>query len=257
MSVEVLAVSQPPPPGRWPGQPGPPYGPAGAPPPQYPGPPEPGGAPSWDRLFAPDDELTMVRPRPVRGGGRSRRPLWFGLAAVVAVVVIVLLIVLVSRSGGSSSESPASPTTTPTPSATADPQAGRDLQRSLPKGYPAGACEPDATPDGALAAVSCGANTDPGGPRAATYTLFGDDVALDQALAGVVAEVRTVICPGNIQSPGPWRRNATPEKVSGTLFCGQDGDRAIVAWTDVEKQTLNRVEGQDLPALYTWWSSHS
>jgi len=25
--------------------------------------------------------------------------------------------------------------------------------------------------------------------------------------------------PGNIQSPGPWRRNATPQQVSGTLVC--------------------------------------
>jgi hypothetical protein len=28
-----------------------------------------------------------------------------------------------------------------------------------------------------------------------------------------------VTCPGNIQSPGPWRRNATPQQVSGTLVC--------------------------------------
>jgi hypothetical protein len=37
-----------------------------------------------------------------------------------------------------------------------------------------------------------------------------------------------VTCPGNIQSPGPWRRNATPQQVSGTLVCSYG--LAAVTW---------------------------
>jgi hypothetical protein len=50
--------------------------------------------------------------------------------------------------------------------------------------------------------------------------LFEDDAALDAAFGAVVGNTRVVNCPGNIQSPGAWRRNATPQQVTGTLVCG-------------------------------------
>ena len=40
-----------------------------------------------------------------------------------------------------------------------------------------------------------------------------------RAFGAVVGDMQVVNCPGNIQSPGAWRRNATPQLVSGTLVC--------------------------------------
>ncbi|HWY01206.1 MAG TPA: hypothetical protein VNY55_15395 [Mycobacterium sp.] len=40
-----------------------------------------------------------------------------------------------------------------------------------------------------------------------------------------------ITCPGIIQSPGPWRRNATPQQVSGTLVCSYRDGLAAVTWT--------------------------
>lgn len=73
--------------------------------------------------------------------------------------------------------------------------------------------------------------------------------------------VSVVTCPGNIQSPGPWRRNATPQQVSGTLVCGVQQDRPTLAWTDDIALLLGVVRADDkgptMDRLYAWWSSHS
>jgi hypothetical protein len=70
-----------------------------------------------------------------------------------------------------------------------------------------------------------------------------------------------VNCPGNIQSPGPWRRNATPQQVSGTLVCGLQASRPTLAWTDDIVLLLGVVRadatGPTLDQLYAWWSTHS
>jgi hypothetical protein len=70
-----------------------------------------------------------------------------------------------------------------------------------------------------------------------------------------------MVCPPNIQSPGPWRRNDSPTVVRGTLFCGVQEGRPVVAWTNEEKLLLGVVRadppGPPLEGLYAWWSSHS
>ncbi len=109
--------------------------------------------------------------------------------------------------------------------------------------------------------AECGINSDPGGPTAAIFTLAVDKPALDAGLAGAIRPDSVVICPGNIQSPGPWRRNATPEQVSGTLVCGVQRDIPTVAWSDDQRLLLAVVRsdppGPALDQLYAWWSSHS
>jgi hypothetical protein len=131
----------------------------------------------------------------------------------------------------------------------------------VPKGYPGGSCAPVDPPKDALAQVDCRANVDSGGPSSASYTLVRDPAALNAAFDAVVAANSVVTCPGNIQSPGPWRRNATPDRVSGTLFCGFDRDSPTVAWTDDARLLLSTVRsdqnGPNLDQLYAWWSSHS
>ena len=112
-----------------------------------------------------------------------------------------------------------------------------------------------------MAKVGCTQNTDAGGPPASTFTSFEDVAALQTAFGAVVADMRVVNCPGNIQSPGAWRRNATPQLVSGTLVCGYRGGVPTLAWTDNGKLMLASVDGAEkgpnLDQLYVWWSSHS
>lgn len=196
-----------------------------------------------------------------------------GLVAVAAVIGLVFWLVNRSPSDGDAQRTggTAAPTTTPesvTASETATEQAPtRDagaearLMRMLPPGYPPGACKPADPQPGSVAIVNCGNNIDPSGPPSATYLVTRDRAALDAAFGAAVRPDAVVTCPGNIQSPGPWRRNATPQKVSGTLVCGVQDGVPTVAWTDTERMLVSVVRsdspGPTLDQLYQWWSSHS
>ena len=155
---------------------------------------------------------------------------------------------------------PAPPTPT-TPSLVPAAAAEAELQALLPAGFPTGACTPEAAvPPGVLGALTCGPNTDPGGPIRARYTLAADRAALENQFQDVLAETRQQDCPGRIQSPGPWRKNATPGQQAGTLYCGtRDDGSAVLAWTDTARSLLAVIDdpagAQD--TNYTWWSSHS
>jgi hypothetical protein len=91
--------------------------------------------------------------------------------------------------------------------------------------------------------------------------LAADKAALDAAFREITSAPGRVTCPGNIQSPGPWRRNATPTQVAGALYCAIQDGRPTVAWTDDAHLLLNvarsAVDGPTLEQIYAWWSSHS
>jgi hypothetical protein len=131
----------------------------------------------------------------------------------------------------------------------------------LPPGYARSSCQPAETEPGGLATLSCDTNTDPGGPPVAEYTLFPNNAALSAAFDRLVATSSQLICPGNIQSPGPWRRNRSPEKEAGILFCGNRSDRPTIIWSDQERLLLSVVQsnsgGPTLEQLYEWWPQHS
>jgi hypothetical protein len=95
----------------------------------------------------------------------------------------------------------------------------------------------------------------------ARFLLAAPGADLQVLLRSSLAGAEVVTCPGRIQSPGPWRRNATPNQVAGTLICATRGDLATVAWTTDEKNLVNVAaggqNGPTLAQLYTWWSSHS
>ncbi|MGE2731072.1 hypothetical protein ACQI4F_16450 [Mycolicibacterium vaccae] len=179
--------------------------------------------------------------------------------ATVAVVALGVLVWAFWPSSDTSEESGADPqAASPTVSS---PDAEAQVLESVPRGYPDGACTPVVPPKGALAQVSCGPNTDPGGPLSATYTLVRDDEAMEELFADVIDTSAVVNCPGNIQSPGPWRRNATPDQTAGTLVCGFQQNKPTVAWTTAADNLLSEVQsgpqGPNMVQLYTWWSSHS
>jgi len=168
-----------------------------------------------------------------------------------------------SASSSSVSQAPTSSATqaSPSPSLITPAVSPDAVLRLVPAGYPDKTCTPDlAVPLGALAAVTCGPNIDPGGPRVGRYTLVADLPAMQTQFAEITSSTRQQICPGNIQSPGPWRHNATPDQVAGQLYCGtRDDGTPIIAWTDDARLLLSVVDaaaGGEV-AAFKWWSSHS
>jgi hypothetical protein len=213
------------------------------------------GSGPWAGRF---DTPVMVSPRPVAADRRLH--LVRGAVAVVVLAVVGGLIFWMVRPSADTADSP-NATSTTSVAAKPDAEAQGRLFRMLPAGYPAASCEAADAPKDALAQVNCGENDDPGGPPSGTYTLVRDKAALDAAFNETVAASTRVDCPGNIQSPGPWRRNATPQKTSGVLFCGVQGGRPTVAWTDDARLVVSAVQagpqGPTFDQLYAWWSSHS
>jgi hypothetical protein len=214
------------------------------------------GRGAWADKF---DAPLMVNPRPVRH--RERKPIVFlGVVSVLIVVVVGGLIFWLVRPSPDTGEDTNSASPSAAPANTPSPDTDR-LMRLVPAGYPSDSCKPVTAPKDALAQVSCDKNSDASGPLSATYTLVGDEGVLDAAFNDIVQASTTVNCPGNIQSPGPWRRNATPDKTSGLLFCGVRDGRPTVAWTDDARLVVSEVQsgsqGPTFDALYAWWSSHS
>ncbi|RAV12409.1 hypothetical protein DQP55_12360 [Mycolicibacterium sp. GF69] len=193
---------------------------------------------------------------PTTPGRRAPSTKALAIGAVVLVGLTLVGIAVWNVAGSSDTDPAAAPTT-----AQAKPTE-EDLQRlnnALPKGYSEDSCTTDeAATD---ASVNCGPNTDAGGPTTATYTLYADQQALTQAFTDTIATYDRVTCPGNIQSPGPWRRNAAPDTVAGTLFCGTQAGQAVVVWTSDAQSLLNVAEagaqGPSLDQLYAWWGTHS
>jgi hypothetical protein len=180
------------------------------------------------------------------------------IAAAVAGVALVALAAWLLWPAGDT-DTADSTTAAPTPAVDAD--ALERLKAVLPPGYSSDACTPAEAAKDAVAMVDCTQNADVGGPPTATYTLMKDGDALNTAMDNVVADAKIVNCPGNIQSPGPWRRNATPTKVAGTLVCGLPQGKPLVAWTNDAELLLSVVragpQGPTLDRLYKWWSNHS
>ena len=217
-------------------------------------------------------------PRPARpassapaAGPDTRRPL---VIAAVAASILVLggagVWALSPRSSQTDEVSaPASPSPTETTTSTTtppppppSPESIAKIRPLLPAGYPPQACRPISAADpGGLVTMACGLNDDPGGPTSAEYTLFTNRTALIDSFNRTIETSSQLICPGNIQSPGPWRRNRTPEKTSGILFCGNRSEQPTVIWTDEERLLLNVVQtgdgGPNLDQLYGWWTQHS
>lgn len=188
----------------------------------------------------------------------SQRRQLLAALAVAAVLIIALSVWLIGRGSDPRGTAPtaAPPTTTAAP-----PAALQDLRRLLPSGYPAEACTPGPSPDGATV-ITCGPNTDPGGPRSATYTLAAGPEVLRTTFDQLVESTTVVVCPGNIQSPGPWRRNDTPAVTRGTVLCGLNNGRPRVVWTNDAQRLIADVQSGGptdprLDQLYAWWGTHS
>lgn len=177
-----------------------------------------------------------------------------GLAAVVALGAAGFTVF------GSDHDASVAPDTADDTESARDAGAEERLLARLPGGYPDSACQAVEPPQGTVAQVLCEATSEPQAP-AATYTLVADEEALAAAFDRLTKRSSVVVCPGRIQSPGPWRRNATPDVVSGIVLCAASQEATTVGWTDEASLLLSEIRSEpgsrNLEQLFEWWSSHS
>jgi len=191
------------------------------------------------------------------------RWLALGAAAVVSLIALSGVVIWLLRPSQPARTIPATNSATSTASSpslsTAESEAR--LLSLLPHGYMPGVCKLVTPTEDALAAVSCDKNSDPDGPSSATYTLFPDAPSLGSALNRIIQASSIIECPGRIQSPGPWHRNATPDKPGGVLLCGTQQGNPLVGWTDDARLLIGVIRaespGPSIDQLYAWWMSHS
>lgn len=217
-------------------------------------------SPRPSQFTTPPPPRVSVTPVESRRRDLPQSKRWLILGGAAAGVLVAAVLAWLAFTGHDDTAAPIShpQTTTSTP-------APPPRKMVLPSGYPPGACSrQDSTDPGTEVVMICGPNQDPGGPISGTYSLARDAQSLQNALAHVIGGATTVICPGNIASPGPWRRLADPATPKGTLFCGIGADgRPLIAWTfDPDRflavvQAAPTLDGTALNSLYAWWSSHS
>ena len=143
------------------------------------------------------------------------------------------------------------------------PPTGDGAEQLRPLG-PAGfgdSCRPQSTTPPLVAHLTCTTNSDLSGPATARFMLAQNDTDLQDLLRENLAGAQVVVCPGNIASPGPWRRNAAPSRIAGTLVCAMHGQQALIAWSTDAHRLVSTIEsdtsGPTLAQLYAWWTSHS
>lgn len=180
-------------------------------------------------------------------------------AAAAALVLVIALIAWMTSGGNDGDQSTDSGGVATGGGQTAGVE---QLRKAIPAGYPEGTCTIAERPAGVVAQLVCGRNSDSGGPVSATYSLYADREALRAGFQERVNRSAVELCPGRIQSPGPWHRATTPpDDTDGMLLCGfRQGIPRIVWTTDVDL-VLNDVQADEravvLDQLFSWWRVHS
>jgi serine/threonine protein kinase len=201
---------------------------------------------------------------PDQPGTPQTRNRWPMAAAAVGVVVAIAAVgiwLIMKPSDPQPPKAGAAKTAPPSIPAPSNDQAR--LVSLLPPGYLAGTCTP-ATPESgsiwvnAVAMVSCGQNTQPGGPSHATYGLFPTPNRLKKAFTDDIANVSLVNCPGEGTSPVSWHYDQTPNEMAGLIACGTYNSHPNVIWTNDEKLMLSDVAGDPATVedLHTWWDAY-
>lgn len=208
-------------------------------PPSLPGPTGDGGE-GWWNLF---ESAAESPPRPSRK--KRRRALIIAASVATIAIVGAGVAVVLNR------------TTTTSVSAPRVPDAR--LLGMLPAGIRADTCKADAEPGGQPSIVCVGSGV-AGEPTGLTMIAAPDIAGLDAELNQVGRRTKLVLCPGNILSPGPWRRGPQ-QPPSGTLMCGLQDKNSVLAWTDNARLVTLVAAGEPGPAalapLYHWWTQHA
>jgi hypothetical protein len=145
------------------------------------------------------------------------------------------------------------------PIATGEPGGGlspdqQRLMNFVSKGFMASSCQSAAHPArGSIASLDCFNNSEPGGPKAATYDLFADQGTMDSAFSYDVSISNVEPCPGGDPSPGSW---AYGSQVQGQKVCDTYNGTNEVAWTNNSTLVYADTQSSDLPSLYQWWKQY-
>ncbi|CDO88616.1 protein kinase [Mycobacterium triplex] len=202
--------------------------------------------------------------QPATPGKRGRWPILAAAGAAVVVAIAAVGIWLTLKPSASPQQPPkAGGAKTTAPSSPGPNTDQARLISLLPPGYLAGTCTP-ATPESgsiwtnAVAMVSCGQNTQPGGPSKATYGLFPTPDLLKKSFTDDIANVSLVNCPGEGASPVSWHYDQTPNEMAGLIACGTYNGHPNVIWTNEEKLMLSDVAGDPATVedLHTWWDAY-
>ncbi|WP_145013203.1 serine/threonine-protein kinase [Mycobacterium marseillense] len=195
---------------------------------------------------------------------RSRRPVLAAAAAaaVVAAAIGAAGVWLVLRPTSEPAQRAGTGKTAPLSDAAGSDDHDR-LISLLPPGYLPGTCTA-ATPESgsiwvhAVAMVTCGQNTQPGGPSRATYGLFGTPERLKKAFDDAVGNVSVVNCPGEGRSPVSWHYDETPNDMAGLIACGSYNNHPNVIWSNDARLMLSDVTGDPATVedLHTWWDAY-
>jgi serine/threonine-protein kinase len=205
----------------------------------------------------------------------NKKTPWIAIAVVAAAAVVMLGgvgIYLATRPGP---PTPPMPTTSQAPVATTS-QARTTTPRTtvsndtssfdaklmamIQPGYPTSVCAKVVPPaPGALATVDCRRSTQPGGPRAARFSLFANKDTLSQMFdAALKADEALVRCPGaDADSPIPWYYNSNAAATAGMVACGTYKGSADVVWTLGDDLLLADAESDNMNDLHNWWLNYS
>lgn len=195
--------------------------------------------------------LVVASPR-----RRPRAPVAAIAAGAAALLVVVVAVAWWMLSPGDTETSMAHESTPPSATPSPDDQ----LLKRINAIFPTGACRSTPSADTVAATATCSTD-DPNWPPSATYILARDRAAMAREFDAITRSLDVQICPGRIQSPGPWRRLATPHQVAGTVVCGMQEGVPTVAWTTDSDLLVSTIHGGNpvptLDQLYDWWTRHS
>ena len=216
-----------------------------------------GHAPSGPFAAIPSGPQPFVGPNQLPGTppptpSRKRTPwILLGTAGLVFVAAISgVAIWLGTRDRGTGPNPPPPPPPPP------DPQS--QLLGVIPKGYEADTCKPVDPLADSLVTLSCGQNTEVGGPSSAVYTLYSSTPRMrDGFTATTTADGQTPeVCPGAEGSdPTTYHHTDTPGEDAGYVACGLYKGLYNVTWTDDGNRVLGYAEGANLDDLYRWWEN--
>ena len=197
---------------------------------------------------------------------RRSRTKWLlasGMGAAVVVASFVIAIPLSQREQDAApnaaptagTSAPANTYTAPSGALTA---AETRLLGELPQVYSASTCIPIRPLDlrGAIAELSCGANSEPGGPSYSGFWLFTDDSSLTNGFNQSVAAInsRTPCTPGAM-NPTSWNNEANG--ASGQIACGSYNGHADVTWTNKNRMLLGEARGSDIGTVLNWFGQYA
>ena len=130
------------------------------------------------------------------------------------------------------------------------------LAAAMSKGYNLNNCAAQAPPNGALAMIQCGQNSDSNGPAFGQYLLFGSSSDLASSFTASIAGDTLANC-GDVKSPNVWHRGSTSE-AAGQVACGTYQGTAEITWTTDNKNVESVIRGAngDIKPLYDWWRTN-